>query len=220
MTEVHEYKVSCFYGLWRQIQVYLISAELINNSFYGQLFYTSCYNSVLFTSPVCYWLEVLVWVTFPATDVINAWMQTLEKNSMPSSWVLVQFRVKQLTIWNIIFKMTLFIADVYFHIKHKLTYIACVCVCVCIYIYIYICVCVSINFFYVTIWNVLHSVKWYRKADIYETYTRKQVVNPFQSVVPAFTYDNNTGKTSSHIKRWSQSEWIWNILNTSLLVLC
>lgn len=106
LTEVHEYKVSCFYGLWRQIQVYLISAELINNSFYEQLFYTSCYNSVLFTSPVCYWLEVFIWGTFPATNVINAWMQTLEKSSMPSSWVLVQFRVKQLTICNIIFKMT------------------------------------------------------------------------------------------------------------------
>jgi len=142
LTEVHEYKVSCFYGLWRQIQVYLISAKLINNSLYEQLFYTSCYNSVLFTSPVCYWLEVFIWVTFPATDVINAWMQTLEKNSMPSSWVSVQFRAKQ-----IIFKMKMFIADVYFHIKQKLTTVCvCVCVCVCVYIYIYIymCVCVCV----------------------------------------------------------------------------
>jgi len=46
----------------------------------------------------------------------------------------------------------------------------------------------------VTLWNVLHSAKWYRKADIYETYTRKQVGNPFQSVVPAFTYGNTTEK--------------------------
>ena len=85
LTEVNEYEVSHVYGLWRQIQVYLISAELISNSFYEQLLYTSCYDSVLFTSPVCYWLEVFIWVTFPATDVINAWMQTLEKKSMPSS---------------------------------------------------------------------------------------------------------------------------------------
>jgi hypothetical protein len=133
LTEVHEYKVSCFYGLWRQIKVYLISAELINNSFYKQLFYTSCYNSVLFTSPVCYWLEVFIWVTFPATDVINAWMQTLEKNSMPSSWVLLQFRVKQLTICNIILKMTVYSRWLLLH-QHRLTHI--VYVYECIYIYV------------------------------------------------------------------------------------
>jgi len=40
----------------------------------------------------------------------------------------------------------------------------------------------------VTIWNALHSVKLFRKADVYEKNTRKQVVNSFQSILPAFTY--------------------------------
>jgi hypothetical protein len=48
--------------------------------------------------------------------------------------------------------------------------------------------------------NVYYSVKRNRKADIYETHTRKHVVNPFQTVVLAFTYGSNKGKTSSHNK--------------------
>jgi len=57
------------------------------------------------------------------------------------------------------------------------------------------------------------------RRQTFMKHTRKQVVNPFQSVVPAFTYGNNTGKTPSRIKKWWQSERIWCILNTSLLVL-
>jgi hypothetical protein len=33
-----------------------------------------------------------------------------------------------------------------------------------------------------------YTVKLFRKADVYEKHTRKQVVNSFQSIVPAFTY--------------------------------
>jgi hypothetical protein len=34
LTEIKGYKLSTFYDLWSQIQVYLISVELTNNSFY------------------------------------------------------------------------------------------------------------------------------------------------------------------------------------------
>jgi len=40
--------------------------------------------------------------------------------------------------------MTLFTADVYFCIKHRLTHSMCIYVCVCVHIYIYIYMCVSI----------------------------------------------------------------------------
>jgi len=72
--------------LWNQTQVHLIPAQLFNNSFYEQLFNTTCNNFIFLIGPVCYRLEVLVWDTLPATDIINAGMETLEKKST-SSWV-------------------------------------------------------------------------------------------------------------------------------------